>query len=230
MGKRYFPVIAIAGALALAASGALAGSMTLYEKPEFQGRSVATVGPLPNVERSVLDDDASSVIVDSGTWEACTRANFRGTCAELAPGHYHDLDAQLNGAVRSVREIAGSRSVTHVVVNPDVAVTTIEPARRATVVPSGRAVLYENPNFSGAFAVVERGNAPDLDWARFTNPATSIRVESGSWLVCSDMGYEGDCRVLEPGNYPTLPGMTGIRSARQVWRTQYGYADLPTVR
>ena len=222
--------IAVGGALTLTTADALAGRMALYERPSFQGDSIATVDALPDVQRSDLDEAAASVIVGNGTWEACTQANFRGACAELVPGQYADLDAQLNGPVRSVREIGGSRGVTHVVVNPDVTVTTIEPPRSTSVVPSGRAVLYQNPNFSGTHAVVERGNAPDLDWARFSNPAASIRVESGSWLVCSDLGYEGDCRVLEPGNYATLPGMTGIWSARQVWRTQYGYADLPTVR
>jgi hypothetical protein len=228
MSKRTLLGIAVAGALTLTAVDALAGRITLYERPGFQGDSIATIDAMPNLQRSDLDDAAASVIVGNGMWEACTQANFRGTCAELVPGQYGDLDVQLNGAVRSVREIAGSRGVTHVVVAPDVTVTTIEPAR--TIVPSGRAVLYQNQNFSGAFAVVERGNAPDLDWARFTNPASSIRVESGSWLVCSDLGYGGDCRVLGPGNYPNLPGMTGIWSARQVWPTQYGSADIHYAR
>jgi len=229
MSKRTLIRAAVAGALALTTADALAGRITLYERPGFQGDRVATIATMPNVERSDLDDAAASVIVDNGTWQACTQANFRGTCAELEPGQYGNLDAQLNGAVRSVREIADSRGVTHVVVRPDT-VVAVEPARTTIVVPPGRAVLYQNPNFSGAFAIVERGNAPDLDWARFTNPAASIRVESGNWLVCSDLGYEGDCRILEPGNYPNIPGMTGIWSARQVWRTQYGFADLPTVR
>jgi len=230
MSQRTLVAIAVAGTLGLATADALAGRITLYERPGFQGDSIATIDAMPNVQRSDLDDAAASVIVGNGTWEACTQANFRGTCAELVPGQYGDLDAQLNGAVRSVREIAGSRGVTHVVVAPDVTVTTIEPARRTIVVPSGRAVLYQNPDFSGAFAVVERGNAPDLDWARFTHPASLIRVESGSWLVCSDLGYEGDCRVLGPGNYPNLPGMTGIWSARQVWPTRYGSADIHYLR
>jgi len=230
MSKRTLLGIAVASALAATTADALAGRIALYERPGFQGDSIASVDALPNVERSDLDEPAASVIVGDGTWEACTQTSFRGTCAELVPGQYADLDAQLKGAVRSVREMADSRGVAHVVVNPDVAVTTIEPPRRTIVVPAGRAVLYQNPNFSGAYAVVERGNAPDLDWARFTNPAASIRVEAGSWLVCSHLGYEGDCRVLGPGNYPALPGMTGIWSARQVWPTQYGYADMPTVR
>jgi hypothetical protein len=66
-----------------------------------------------------------------------------------------------------------------------------------------------------------------LDWARLRNPnhrATSLRVESGTWLVCSERDFEGDCRVLGPGEYPDLPGalVAGISSAEQVWRSEYG--------
>ena len=102
--------------------------------------------------------------------------------------------------------------------------------RVATVaaVPAGRAIVYEYPNFAGSPAVIEYGRAPDMDWAYFRNPASSVRIESGSWLVCSDIGYQGECRVLEPGDYPTLTsfGLRGIASARQVWRPEYGSLDL----
>jgi hypothetical protein len=40
--------------------------------------------------------------------------------------------------------------------------------------------------------------------ALFKQPASSLRVESGTWLVCSEMGYQGECRVLGPGEYPQL--------------------------
>lgn len=47
----------------------------------------------------------------------------------------------------------------------------------------------------------------------------SLRVDSGSWLVCSDLGYQGERRVLGPGDYLVLMGLLGrgIESARQVW-------------
>jgi hypothetical protein len=101
--------------------------------------------------------------------------------------------------------------------------------RAATVVavPPGRAVVYQYANFGGPSAVIEYGRAPDMDWTSFRNPASSLRIESGSWLVCSDIGYQGECRVLDPGDYPTLTGLgNGIGSARQVWRPQYGSLDL----
>jgi hypothetical protein len=51
-----------------------------------------------------------------------------------------------------------------------------------------------------------------------------MRVESGTWLMCPDIGYQGQCQVFDPGEYPVLgtPLERGIVSARQVWRPEYG--------
>jgi len=79
----------------------------------------------------------------------------------------------------------------------------------------------------------DRGIANDLDWAHFSNPthrATSVRVESGNWLFCSDMAFQGECRVLGPGEYPDVvalgPLPNGIRSARQVTSPEVGSVTL----
>jgi len=350
--------LAVLGVLTLIASSAFAGQITLYEHPRFMGQSLTTTTTLPNLERSPFNEVASSAVVSDGTWEVCTETYFRGRCAQLAPGTYHEFDSELGGQVVSVREIgyepapvsvvidpdspplAVNSAPMPVVVNPAPAPVVITPAPGSVVVapgqpqvvaapqivsmvaapvatrvilyqhtgrgvvravelsssvddldvrqfgnsadsalvndgiwrlcdgeggrghcadfqpgaytslgalngkvrsayfvatapdhlaavpvvPAGRAVFYEQPNFGGARAVVEYGPAPDLDWAHFRNPASSLRIESGSWLVCSDLGYQGDCQVLDPGDYPVLTGSLGrgIASARQVWRPEYG--------
>jgi hypothetical protein len=73
----------------------------------------------------------------------------------------------------------------------------------------GRAILYQFQNFGGPAAVVEYGRMPDLDWANFRSPAASLRIESGNWVACTEMGYRGECRVLGPGDYPALTGALG---------------------
>ena len=118
-----------------------------------------------------------------------------------------------------------------IVVNPRVETPVVTSSVVTTAPTTGRAYLYEDPNFGGAWVAVDRGMANDLDWANFTNPthrATSVRVESGNWLFCTDMAFRGDCRVLGPGEYPQLGGplTAGIASARQVWSPQYGSADV----
>jgi beta/gamma crystallin len=348
---------ALAGALAVATATAMAGEITLYQGPAFQGHSMVTASTLPDLLRTDFNRTASSVVVRDGTWEACTQPNFTGVCAELVPGRYSNLGAQLNGGIMSARQVASRHDATHLVIAPDVVVTTepqraivvatppndepnvvlyqhtdagiravelrsnaedlgsrdfarradaalvtggiwrlcdaprgrgqcvdygpgqyvtlgamdrrvvsaylvspsassvsvvpsgretsvaVAPSGRVTsvavvpsaretsvaAVPPGRVVLYQHANFSGPTAVV-RANSPDLDWARFSNPAESVRVESGTWLVCSDLGYQGECRVLGPGSYASIPGMTGVWSARQVWQPQYGSVDLRRVR
>jgi hypothetical protein len=342
---------AVAAALGLVTASALAGQMTLYGRPGFQGQNMVTTIALPNLAQSPFNDVASSVVVTDGTWEACTDAFYRGRCAQLMPGSYGNLGGQLNGSVASVRQIgdqpAPARVVVYpdttstsypVVVNPTVApvvvsptpaavfvsseprpvvvaapvVTTVPiptgarvtlyqhkghlvraveltssvddldrrnfngsadaalvsggvwrlcdgergrgsctdfppgqydnlgnldgrvksaylmaqvPERVATLapLPPGRAVVYEYANFGGPSAVIDYGRAPDMDWTNFRYPASSVRIESGTWLVCSDIGYQGECRVLDPGDYPVVTGVgRGIVSARQVWRPQYG--------
>lgn len=330
-----------AGALALTATSAFAGEITLYDGPAFQGRSMTVDDALPNLERSSFNDVASSVIVHDGTWEACTEPRYGGRCAELAPGNYGHLNTELNGSVASIRQIAHAPA--RVVIAPDsttavvssmpppvavapapvivspatqyaiaptvVAAVPVPAGPRLTlyqhsggsiravevtanvddlgtrhfgasadaalvsgglwrlcdglygrgsctdfppgeyaslgpldghvrsaylvapiaersngvaVVPAGRAVLFQYPNFGGSPAVIESGRAPDLDWARFKTPAESIRIEAGNWLVCSDIGYQGQCQVLGPGDYPHVTGLgEGIASARQVWRPNY---------
>ena len=364
--------LAMAGVLMLGAASASAGQITLYGRAGFQGSNMTTTDTAPNLVRSALNDTAGSIVVTSGTWEACTEAYFRGRCALLAPGNYSNLRGDLTGLVASVRPFSDQPSSARVVVYPDTTAVTnytvatpvivspvpapvvvspapapvvvspapvvVSPApapvvvspeprqvivttpvvsavpiptgarvtlyqhrghlvraveltssidsldrrnfedsadaalvsggvwrlcdsergrgtctdfqpgqydslgaltgkvrsaylvmpvqeRVATVavVPPGRAIIYEFPNFGGAAQVIEYGRAPDMDWTNFRNPASSVRIESGSWLVCSDIGYQGECRVLDPGEYPYMTGFgRGIASARQVWRPQYG--------
>jgi hypothetical protein len=234
---------AVAAALALAAAQASAGTITLYEDAGFRGHSMSTVEPLTNVARSPFRELASSAVVNDGAWEVCTDTEFRGRCARLTPGSYAALSRQLDGRVVSVREVPYGSDAVRVSIAPDspplaaaavVAPPVIEPPRVVLhesapppVIP-GRAVLYQNPNFAGAKAAIDADRAPDLDWAHFTNPASSVRIEAGNWLMCSQIGYQGDCRVLGPGEYPTLTGLfaNGIYSAREVYPPQYGSAEV----
>jgi hypothetical protein len=369
MDKRGWSRTLMAAGFAALTASAFAGQITLYESAEFQGRTLTTGDPLPDLERSAFNQRAGSAVVNEGRWEVCTDRHFGGTCAELVAGAYDRLGVDLQGRIGSVRPIGTVAPAARVVVSPIARPVGVSPApapvvitpgstpvlinpgpppvvvagresssiavgapvtstppvpanpritlyqrigdnlRRveltasvddlggrnfndaadaafvssgvwqlcdgnrglgscvqlspgeyaslgalsgrvssaylisaapapvATVVTvaappattpapvaAGRMVLYAFPNYGVPSAVVERGRAPDLDWAHFRHPASSVRIESGTWLVCSEMGYQGECRVLEPGNYPSLDGVLrgGIASARQLWRPQYG--------
>jgi len=190
---------------------------------------------IDTVARQGLGDTASSIVVSDGRWEVCTSDYFRGRCTELLPGSYPSMSVALNGRIASARQI-GLSDPLPVTINPPPTVYVNPPVvSRSTIVApaptSGRAYLYEDPNFAGAWVSVDRGEANDLDWAHFTNPvhrATSVRVESGTWLFCTDMAFQGDCRVFGPGEYPLLSGALGIgiASARQVWPPEYGSVQV----
>ena len=111
-----------------------------------------------------------------------------------------------------------------VVVNTQPAVVAPPPV--VAVAPTGRVILYEYPNFGGGWAIIDRGQAKDLDWANFSygHRATSVRVESGTWMFCSEMTFQGECQVLGPGEYPQLSGplVAGVYSAKQLLRPEYG--------
>lgn len=223
-------------ALALAVSTAWAGQITLYERPDFRGPSIVATAPVDTVARQGLGDTASSIVVSDGRWQVCTQEFFRGRCTELLPGSYPSMSVTLNGRIASVRQIAYADPLPVTVSPPPVVVVDPPVYSRQPVVtsyPLGRAYLYEDPNFAGAWVAVDRGIANDLDWAHFTNPthrASSVRVESGNWLFCSDMAFQGECRVLGPGAYPDVvalgPFPNGIRSGRQISSPEVGSVTL----
>lgn len=212
-----------ASAFALAVTSAWGGQITLYERPDFTGPYFVAKDRIETVSRhSGFNDTVSSIVVNEGRWEVCTQAYYRGRCIELTPGSYPGISVSLNGRVASARQIGyADPSPATMSPHPPIVVSLTVPAS------TGRAYLYEDPNFGGAWVAVDRGRANDLDWANFTNPAnraTSVRVESGNWLFCTDMAFQGNCRVLGPGEYPQLSGLltAGISSARQVWYPEYG--------
>jgi hypothetical protein len=270
----------VAGALALGATSAFAGRVTLYEGQDFQGRYIMTNDNMAIVGSPAFASAASSMVVSDGIWEACTDAYFHGRCVRLLPGTYPRLNIDLSGRVASVRQVeyasGAARAVDptivvnppqavvspapivvnppQVVVNPAPAVSNTNPVPPVispstaivvngqpaavaapsivTVAPpaTGRAVLYEYPNFGGAGAVIVGGQAKDLDWAEFAygHRATSVRVESGTWMFCPEMTFRGECRIFGPGEYPQLSGplVAGISSAQQVRRPEYGALNV----
>lgn len=78
----------IAGAVAaLACAGAAqaqraGGTATLYELPNYQGRSVTITGPAADLGDWRFNDRAQSARF-SGTWRACEHDDFGGRCQEI---------------------------------------------------------------------------------------------------------------------------------------------------
>lgn len=74
---------------------------TLYEFPNFQGRSILVTRENNNLDGAGFNDRARSARFN-GTWSVCADANFRGHC-ETVSGSVAYLPPGLNGTASSLR-------------------------------------------------------------------------------------------------------------------------------
>lgn len=224
MKLRHKPLGVLAAALTMASASALAGEITLYQEPGFGGDAVTLQSPMANLQRDGLPT-ASSAVVRSGEWEACTGAGFRGACARLQPGQYADLNALLNDDIVSAREIgvAAAAPVTPGAIGapvanaPVVATGPTPPAIVASNEP--RIALYERTGFGGASLELTR-TMGGLDRAAVYRGADAAVVYGGVWRLCSREYFRGTCADFAPGRYPDLGPLTGrVNSAELVATT-----------
>ena len=79
-------------------------------------------------------------------------------------------------------------------------------------------VLFKDENFKGA-SYTSNGDTPDLDQVHFNDWASSVIVRHGTWQLCQDSGYRGECTTLQPGEYPSLKAIglnDRVSSVRQL--------------
>jgi len=89
-----------------------------------------------------------------------------------------------------------------------------------------RATLYEGANLSGRSYPLHE-TMHNLCGSGFNDRASSLRVESGYWIFCSDSEFRGECRTFGPGEYATLPGLNNVISSGRRMSNDYPYADKP---
>jgi uncharacterized protein YcfJ len=107
-----------AAALVLTAQAAQA-QVSFYDREGLRGRVFSTQREVRDFTRAGFNDRASSVIVESGQWEVCDDANFRGQCMVLRRGTYDSLYAMgMNDRISSVRPVARRERYDNEVPNP----------------------------------------------------------------------------------------------------------------
>ena len=197
-------------ALACAASSALAG-VTFYERENFAGRPVDMNGTVPNFVERGFNDRAMSVVVEGSPVEVCMDINFNGGCTILKPGRYPTL-GHLGGQISSVRPAFEQRG--------DQRGQGQRDGREA------RATLYSGQGMTGRAITLDHEGASDLQ--NFNDKASSLRVERGYWIFCSDVQFRGECRTFGPGDYAQLPpGFDNrISSGRRI-SNNYPYSTNP---
>ncbi len=208
--NRQFNVLA-GSLLVFAACAAGAESITFYQSENFGGRQFALDRPSENFSRNGMNDRVYSAVVHEGRWEICIDAEFSGGCSVLVPGAYPNLGAYA-GRISSARPVGGRYAENR-------------PDNRSRS-RDARATLYEGPNLSGrGYPVNEM--MPNLGMTGFNDRASSLRVESGYWIFCSDADFRGECRTFGPGDYASLPGMSNVISSGRRIANDYPYGDKP---
>ena len=199
-------------AIALAAAGsAAAESITFYEGDNYRGRQFTADRPVTNFGNNGFNDGVHSAVVHEGRWEICVDADFNGGCGVLAPGAYPNLGAYA-GRISSVRPIDERYSSNR--------------ANDRNRYREARATLYEGPNLSGRSYPLN-DPMPNLGRTGFNDRASSLRVESGYWIFCSESEFRGECRTFGPGEYASLPGLNNVISSGRRISNDYPYGDRP---
>lgn len=220
--KRTYAALAAAVTIA---TGAAYADVQIYKQPNFAGAQLTLRGDTGNLAGLGFQDQASSLVINSGRWEFCSQPNFAGDCVTLGEGRYATLEGKLNHRIESARMVAntpvaenkvydGDRNDRSTAVrgNRDARDNRLgDPARR-----NGSLELFTGPYFRGRSMDVERDIA-SLEGTPMDERGSSLVVHDGTWQVCTRPGFQGSCRVFEPGRYALLGPMEDrIASMRQI--------------
>jgi len=194
-------------------------SIVLFESPGMTGRSYTLNQATPDLGGTGFNDRAMSAIVNSGTWQLCVDANYESSCEVYGPGQHARLEA-VGSRVSSARPFYGGSG---------------GGGNNSGGWGGGggnwggntRVVLYEGPNFSGRSYTVSNDVLNNLGSTGFNDRASSLRIERGYWMFCTDANFLGDCRTFGPGDYPSLQWLSNrISSGRRI-SNDYPYNAPP---
>ncbi len=185
-------------ALALPAAAQRYGSeAVLFKDPGFRGASIVIDGPVENLTYARFNDTISSVEL-SGAWELCVDPNFRGRC-EVIDGPVASLsNFRLNDNISSVRPLNGRRA------NHDRRQTRDYGRGNDRDYGRGRGdgavTLFKDPDFRGGALGLDSA-VRNLREIGFNDTASSIKVRSGTWLICEHPDFRGRCEVIDGSVY-----------------------------
>lgn len=217
--------LALLGGMLLAGA-AHAAEMTVYKQPNFSGAELTLRGDARDLAGAGFQDQVSSIDVRSGRWQLCTQPDFKGDCVVVGQGEYRSLDQVLNHRIESAREItryadtrdfgedrsryASRRDAYRPGDRYAASRDDASYPMRRRYWQNGTVELFEDPGFRGRALRVDEDT--DGLQASLGSGPSSLVIHEGRWQLCTGNGYEGSCRVFEPGRYTDL-GRFGNRAS-----------------
>lgn len=226
--KRTTLAAAIAATLVAGAAHAATTELVIYKQRNFQGGSQVVKGEV-NVLEGGFTNEASSLRVKGGYWEVCNQDRFKGDCRVLAPGDYPQLDGMLDDRIVSVRFLGTDPKLQQRIAKAEARADRREwredrrewrqdrrEARAEWRRNLGALDLYGRPDFRGR-SVRLQDDVRDLNEINFDGRASSVVVHEGTWQMCSEPDFRGQCGVFRPGDYAQIAGLDDrVSSLRQL--------------
>lgn len=222
-------LLRITVAAALLAAGAAQAQVVIYKQPNFTGAALNVTKDDENLTNEGFLDQASSIVITSGRWEFCSQPKYAGDCRVLEPGQYATLPPVLNHRIESVRQVQPKIAA----IDPREADRRAMEARREgerrdgqwregdrRVGREGRRwdpatiELFAGAAFRGIGVMIEDDTR---SLGRMEDNVESMIIHDGIWQLCTEPGYEGQCRTFEPGRYSNLGRFNNrVASVRRV--------------
>lgn len=175
----------------------------LFDAPQLRGRGFGLRDDVQDLSRTGFNDMTQSMLIQSGRWEVCVHADFRGPCRVFGPGQYRNMDRTFFRSISSVRQVGNDN-------RRDDRGQRGERRRDAGV------ELFAAPGFGGERTAV-REELRNLEEIGFNDRAGSLIVFGGQWEFCEHSEFRGRCQTYGPGRYERLGSLQfEISSIRRV--------------
>jgi len=160
-------------------------AIRLYVHEDFRGASRTFDRSVPDLADFGLARQITSVRIDGGGWEVCSRANYGGRCTVLR-GNDDDL-GDWSDTIVSLRPVGDGRSW-----DDDRGSWNDNDDRRGS---GTRIRVYADRDYEGRSETFDR---EVLDLGRFglAGAVKSLQIEGGPWEICSEPRFGGECKVV----------------------------------
>jgi Beta/Gamma crystallin len=182
--------------------------ITVYEDPNYGGRSASFRDEVPDLRRFDLNDKISSFSIARGeTWEVCVDIDYGGRC-QVVTGAEPDLRRRSgwHDTISSMHRIrGGSRRGGGGGISGGTEAVLPGAAGRPQI------SLYDRTGFRGSSRVVD---SPMSSLGSFGPRVRSVRIMTGRWELCEGTRWSDRCVVVQDSI--TDIGRSGLRGVSSV--------------